>query len=110
VRNRSRCWLNRGGNGCTCAFARLVCQVHPYEEWSRSARQRRLKYVEVRPAPTFPSDALRGRLADLVRERQALRDRRATTSVLEQNRLAIVQAQLQLAQALVSEHVEAVPA
>jgi hypothetical protein len=54
------------------------------------------------------SDALRGRLAELVRERQALRDRRASTVVLEQNRLAIVQAQLELARTLVSEHAEAV--
>jgi hypothetical protein len=54
------------------------------------------------------SDALRERLADLVHERQALRDRRAPTSVLEQNRLAIVQAQLELARTLVSEHAAAI--
>jgi hypothetical protein len=63
--------------------------------------------VDLRPPATLRSDALRGRLADLVRERQALRDRRAPTSVLEQNRLAIVQAQLELARTLVCEHAQA---
>jgi len=53
------------------------------------------------------SDALRRRLADLVSERQALPERRASTIVLEQNRLAIVRAQLEPAQTLVSEHAKA---
>jgi hypothetical protein len=53
------------------------------------------------------SDVLRRRLTDLVCDRQALRDHRAPTLVLEQNRLAIVQTQLDLARALVSEHAEA---
>jgi hypothetical protein len=64
--------------------------------------------VDLRPTSTLRSDALQGRLADLVCERQALRDLRASAFVLEQNRLAIVQAQLDLARALVSEHAEAV--
>jgi hypothetical protein len=50
------------------------------------------------------SDALRRRLAELVRERQALREEGAAEAVLEENRLEIVQAQLGLAQALVSEY------
>jgi hypothetical protein len=50
------------------------------------------------------SDALRGRIAELVRARQGLRDVKASSVVLEQNRLAIVQAQLELARALVSEY------
>jgi hypothetical protein len=62
--------------------------------------------VEVRDV-ALPSGPLRGRIADLVRERQALRDDQAPAFVLEQNRLAIVQAQLDLARALVSEHAEA---
>jgi hypothetical protein len=70
------------------------------------ATRRRLKHVDLRPPSTICSDRLRGRLADLVREREALRDRRAPTPVLEQNRLAIVQAQLELARTLVSEHAE----
>jgi alkylation response protein AidB-like acyl-CoA dehydrogenase len=70
--------------------------------------RRRLKYVELRPASSLSSDAVRRRLADLVRERQALRDDNASGLVLEQNRLAIVQAQLELARTLVSEHTEAV--
>jgi alkylation response protein AidB-like acyl-CoA dehydrogenase len=70
--------------------------------------RRRLKHVDLRPTFTLRSEALRGRLADLVRERQALRDRRASAFVLEQNRLAIVQTQLELARALLSEHAEAV--
>ena len=72
------------------------------------AARRRLKHVELLPAPLLPSEAVRGRIADLVRERQTLRDRRAPTVVLEQNRLAIVQAQLELARTLVSEHAQAV--
>jgi hypothetical protein len=64
--------------------------------------------VDLRRPSTSRSDALHGRLAELVRERQALRDRRASTVVLEQNRLAIVQAQRELARTLVSEHAEAV--
>jgi hypothetical protein len=72
------------------------------------ASRRRLKHVELRSASPPPSEVLRGLLADLVRERQALRDQRASTSVLEQNRLAIVHAQLELAQTLVSEHTAAV--
>jgi hypothetical protein len=81
--------------------------VQPSEEWSTPAPRRRLKHVELQPTATRPSDAVRGRLADLVRERQALRDETASALVLEQNRLAIVQAQLELARTLVSEHAEA---
>lgn len=87
---------------------RMSHAVRSFEEWPVSAARRRLKYVDLRPASTAHSDALRGRLAELVRERQALRDERACASVLEQNRLAIVQAQLELARTLVSEHAEAV--
>jgi hypothetical protein len=83
-------------------------QVHPSEEWSTRTARRRLKYVGLRPASPLPSEALRGRLADLVRQRQALRDELASTSMLEQNRLAIVQAQLELARTLVSEHADPV--
>jgi len=76
-----------------------------------SGRRRRLrltlKHVDLRPS-TSRSDALHGRLAKLVRERQALRDQQASTVVLEQNRLAIVHAQLELARTLVSEHAETV--
>jgi len=49
---------------------------------------------------------LRDQLAALVRERQGLRDAQAPMSTLEQNRLAIVRAQLELSQALVSEHLD----
>jgi hypothetical protein len=45
------------------------------------------------------------RLAELVFDRQKLREERATAGLLEQNRLDIVQAQQELAHALVSEHV-----
>jgi hypothetical protein len=41
----------------------------------------------------------------LVLERQRLRERQASEFVLEQNRLEIVQTQLELSQAFVSEHV-----
>jgi len=50
---------------------------------------------------------VRRRLAELVLERQKLRDERAAETLLEQNRLDIVQAQHELAHALVSEHVGA---
>jgi hypothetical protein len=63
--------------------------------------------VEVRPVSSLPSDAVRERLGILVSERQALREDMASAVVLEQNRVAIVRAQLELAQALVSEHAEA---
>jgi hypothetical protein len=46
-------------------------------------------------------------VAELVRERQALRDEGAADAVLEENRLEIVQAQLELSQALVQEHLAA---
>jgi hypothetical protein len=62
--------------------------------------------VEVRQVSDLESDALRERLGILVCERQALRDGMAAPRILEQNRLAIVQAQLELAQALLSEHAE----
>ena len=39
-------------------------------------------------------------------ERQRLRDHEASEFVLEQNRLEIVQTQLELSQALVSEHID----
>jgi hypothetical protein len=64
--------------------------------------------VELRQAPGLLSDAVRERLGRLVRERQALREGEASAFVLEQNRLAIVQAQLDLARALLWEHSEAV--
>jgi hypothetical protein len=63
--------------------------------------------VDLCPTGSLLSDTVRERLSDLVGERQALRERQASAFVLEQNRLAIVQAQLDLAQALVSEHAEA---
>jgi hypothetical protein len=62
--------------------------------------------VELRQTPPEPSAVLERRVAALVRERQELRDRGASEFVLEQNRLEIVQAQLELSQALVSEHLE----
>jgi hypothetical protein len=65
-----------------------------------------LRHVELRQTATESSAVLERKLAALVRERQDLRDREASEFVLEQNRLAIVQAQLDLSQALVSEHLQ----
>lgn len=48
---------------------------------------------------------MRRRLEALVRERQSLRDGQASEVVLEQNRLEIVQAQLEYSRVLVLEHV-----
>ena len=61
----------------------------------------------MRPTSTKRSKVLHQRLATLVLERQRLREREASEFVLEQNRLEIVQTQLELSQALVSEHVGA---
>lgn len=61
--------------------------------------------VALRRSPFAPtSELLRGRLAELVLERQKLRDERAAEALLEQNRLDIVQTQHELARALVLEH------
>jgi hypothetical protein len=81
--------------------------VHPSEEWSAPLSRLRLKHVDLRSPSSSRSDTLRGQLAELVRERQVLREQRASTLVLEQNRLAIVQTQHELARTLVSEHAEA---
>jgi len=53
---------------------------------------------------TPSSELVRRRIAALVLERQTLHERRATEILLEQNRLDIVRAQHELANALVSEH------
>jgi hypothetical protein len=61
--------------------------------------------VGLRPTSTRgSSQVLQGRLATLVCERQGLRESNASEFVLEQNRLEIVQAQLMLSQAFLSEH------
>jgi hypothetical protein len=60
-----------------------------------------------RPRFAQESEALRRQLTELVLERQALREQRASPIMLEQNRLDIVQAQLELSRALVSEHASA---
>jgi urease accessory protein UreE len=62
--------------------------------------------VDLRQEATAESVVLERRLAQLVRERQELRDGEASQFVLEQNRLEIVRTQLELSQALVSEHLE----
>jgi hypothetical protein len=54
-----------------------------------------------------PSEVLQGRLAALVIERQMLREGQAREFLLEQNRLDIVQTQLELSHAFLSEHVDA---
>ena len=69
-----------------------------------------LKHVELRQTATVSSAVLERQLATLVRERQELRDGNASQFLLEQNRLAIVQSQLDLSQALVSEHLQAASA
>jgi hypothetical protein len=56
------------------------------------------------PGFASESELVRHRLAGLVLERQKLRDERASEAMLEQNRLDIVQAQQDLARALMSEH------
>jgi len=58
-------------------------------------------------ARTEPSGVVQARLRELVCERQELRDAQASSLLLEQNRLLIVQAQLELSRALVSEHTQA---
>jgi len=62
--------------------------------------------VELRPTSTKRSKALQGRLATLVLERQCLRESNASAFMLEQNRIDIVQTQLELSEAFLSEHLE----
>ena len=70
-----------------------------------------LRRVALRqPRCAQETEALQQRVAELVRERQALREEGAADAVLEENRLDIVQAQLELAQALVQEHLAATAA
>jgi len=78
--------------------------VPTFGEWLVSRDRDRVSHVELRPSRAEHSSALQHRLAVLVLERQTLREREASRIVLEQNRLSIVQAQQELAQALVSEH------
>lgn len=63
----------------------------------RPARFRRSR----RPAS---ADELAARVAELVAERQRLRDRGAGESALERNRLQIARAQWELAHALIERH------
>jgi hypothetical protein len=62
--------------------------------------------VELRPTSTKGSQVLQGRLAALVLERQRLRESNASAFMLEQNRIDIVQTQLELSEAFLSEHLE----
>jgi hypothetical protein len=78
--------------------------IRTFGEWLDVCLRARVSYVELRPTGAERSSALQHRLALLVLERQKLREREASRFVLEQNRLDIVQAQQELAQALVSEH------
>jgi hypothetical protein len=54
-------------------------------------------------APATVEDLV-GRIADLVLERQSLRAHGADTSLLEQNRVALVHAHHELAYALIQRH------
>jgi hypothetical protein len=65
-----------------------------------------LRSVELRPTSTKGSQVLQGRLAALVLERQRLRESNASAFMLEQNRIDIVQTQLELSEAFLSEHLE----
>ena len=62
--------------------------------------------MELRPTSTKGSQVLQGRLAALVLERQRLRESNASAFMLEQNRIDIVQTQLELSEAFLSEHLE----
>jgi hypothetical protein len=54
--------------------------------------------------PPLPVEALQDLLGGLVREREELRARRAHAAELERNRVAIVQAQWELAHALIARY------
>jgi hypothetical protein len=58
-------------------------------------------------ARTVSVEALLERIDDLSRERQALRAERASAAALEENRLAIVEAQWDLSRALVKRYLPA---
>ena len=59
--------------------------------------------MDLRRAATGESQELQRRLDALVLERQRLRDEQVSLGALEENRIEIVQAQLELSRALVSE-------
>jgi hypothetical protein len=79
-------------------------RVYPSGQWLSAETGANVRSVELRPTSTKRSGVLQDRLVELVLARQALRDQRAAKFVLEQNRLEIVQTQLELSDALVSEH------
>ena len=58
-------------------------------------------------ARTRSVETLTAELDALTRERQELRERAAGADVLERNRLAIVEAQWELSQALIERHLHA---
>ena len=76
-------------------------------QWFGHADAATMRCVELRPTSTKGSQVLQRRIARLVAERQRLRELQAAEGLLEQNRLEIVQTQLELSQALVSEHLAA---
>ena len=80
--------------------------VQPSGEWLTGPARRTLRSVELRPTSTKGSQVLQGRLAALVLERQRLRESNASAFMLEQNRIDIVQTQLELSEAFLSEHLE----
>jgi hypothetical protein len=67
------------------------------------------QYVPAR-LHTTDVESLSDQHATLVRERQELRSTGAAVEQLERNRLAIVECQWQLSQALIARHVVPVPA
>jgi len=80
--------------------------VQPSGEWLTGPARITLRSVELRPTSTKGSQVLQGRLATLVLERQRLRESNASAFMLEQNRIDIVQTQLELSEAFLSEHLE----
>jgi len=80
--------------------------VQPSGEWLAGLARITIRSVELRATSTKRSKVLQGRLSTLVLERQRLRESNASAFMLEQNRIDIVQTQLERSEALLSEHLE----
>jgi hypothetical protein len=85
---------------------RAALTVQPSGEWLPGLARITIRSVELRPTSTKRSKVLQGRLSTLVLERQRLRESNASAFMLEQNRIDIVQTQLELSEAFLSEHLE----
>ena len=72
----------------------------------RPLRASRFRRSRIRPSV----ESLAARIAELVAERQALRESGSPPAAIERNRVQLVRAQWELAHALIDEHLAEAPA